>query len=180
VATPPTFTSGTSASTEATTSAGASFAGIYTPTAVDYTGASLSSSIQTFLVSTGAQIQLSGTSAYIFPRGSTLIRNSVTNSAGLTAQQTVNITVVDTIKPEVTVDATPIVVTQAPNGTLQTISWPANKVSVVLEGRRGFVLDLFAREWFRRDSCLGPYILSLNTAKHSPLTSRSARPPTSG
>ena len=114
VATAPTFTSPTSASAEATTPAGAIVAGIYTPTAIDYTGASLTSSIQTFLVSSGAPIQLS---VYVFPLGSTLIRNSVTNSAGLTAEQTVNITVVDTTSPNVTV-AAPAVLTIAQTGTV--------------------------------------------------------------
>jgi hypothetical protein len=113
---------------------GATAAGFYAPTATDYTGASLSSSIQTFLVSTGAQIQLSGASAYTFPLGVTQIRNSVTNSAGLTAQQNVAITVVDTTRPVISVNTTPIVVTQAPNGAPQSVSWPANKV-----GRRGVV-----------------------------------------
>jgi hypothetical protein len=116
---------------EASTSSpypGASLAGLYAPRASDPVDGDLTASLQTFLVSNSQQISLSGASAYIFPLGSTQIKNAVTNSAGLTTEELVTIVVVDTTKPVVSVDAAPIVVTQAPNAAPQTISWPANKV----------------------------------------------------
>ncbi|GBG00654.1 hypothetical protein Rsub_13383 [Raphidocelis subcapitata] len=86
---------------------GTSVAGLYTPSASDPIDGDLSASIKTFLVSNNQQIFLSGASAYIFPLGSTQIKNTVTNSLGVSSEELVTIVVVDTTKPVVTV-ATPL------------------------------------------------------------------------
>ncbi|GBF94287.1 hypothetical protein Rsub_06909 [Raphidocelis subcapitata] len=124
----PTFAPGPTSPFQATTSTpyvGTSVAGLYAPSASDPKDGDLSASIKTFLVSTNQQIFLSGASAYIFPLGSTQIKNTVTNSFGVTAEQLVTIVVVDTTKPVVTVTGeSEILVTQAaPPARLRTVNY---------------------------------------------------------
>ncbi|GBG00560.1 hypothetical protein Rsub_13350 [Raphidocelis subcapitata] len=96
---------------------GTSVAGLYTPSASDPVDGDLSASIETFLVSNDQQISLSGVDAYIFPLGSTQIKNTVTNSFGVSSEELVTIVVVDTTKPVVTctaTDAAPVAITYSP------------------------------------------------------------------
>ena len=76
-----------------------------TPRATDAIDGDLSSQIQTFLADGYVQITLSGPGAYTFPLGSTAIINSVTNSFGVTADESVTIVVRDTTPPVVAVAA---------------------------------------------------------------------------
>ena len=75
--------------------------GAYVPIAIDPIDGDISQAIETYLVpvdgssdtSTGTPIILSGPDAYVFPVGSTLINNTVTNSNGVTASEVVAIEV---------------------------------------------------------------------------------------
>jgi hypothetical protein len=129
---PPTFGPGPSGPFEATTSSpyiGTTVAGKYTPTATDLaTGADLSASIKTFLVSNNQQIALSGAGAYIFPLGSTQIKNAVTSSSGVSAEQVVTITVVDTTQPTITVKGN-IQLTNPSPAPRRTVKYPSDQVS---------------------------------------------------
>ena len=108
---------------------GTSVAGFYTPSASDPVDGDLSASIETFLVSNDQQISLSGVDAYIFPLGSTQIKNTVTNSFGVSSEEFVTIVVVDTTKPVVTVAAPlQILVTQPRSAPPKTVNY-ADKVS---------------------------------------------------
>ena len=78
---------------------GANLDGLYAPSASDPIDGDLSASIETFLVSNDQQIFLSGVEAYIFPLGSTQIKNTVTNSLGVSSEELVTIVVVDTTPP---------------------------------------------------------------------------------
>ncbi|GBF91631.1 hypothetical protein Rsub_04371 [Raphidocelis subcapitata] len=103
---------------------GANLSGLYTPSASDPVDGDLSASIETFLVSNDEQISLSGVDAYIFPLGSTQIKNTVTNSFGVSSEEFVTIVVVGTTKPVVTV-ATPlqILVTQPRSAPPKTVNY---------------------------------------------------------
>ncbi|GBF94290.1 hypothetical protein Rsub_06912 [Raphidocelis subcapitata] len=94
---------------------GADLTGMYAPSASDPVDGDLSASIKTFLVEGGKEISLSGASAYIFPLGSTKIKNTVTNSRGVSAEETVTIEVADTTKPVVTV-ADPAIIVDTQTG----------------------------------------------------------------
>jgi hypothetical protein len=63
--------------------------------------------------------------------GTTQIRNSVTNSAGATAQQVVSITVVDTTKPVLTPVGS-ITITNPPQN--KQVTWPSTQVSESCRG----------------------------------------------
>ncbi|GBG00167.1 hypothetical protein Rsub_12924 [Raphidocelis subcapitata] len=108
---------------EATTNTpylGASAAGKYAPYAFDVVDGHLSASIKTFLVNGGQQISLSGANAYIFPLGSTEIKNTATNSRGATAEELVTIVVADTTKPRITVaEPMNVIVTSPASSTNQ-------------------------------------------------------------
>jgi hypothetical protein len=108
-------------------------AGKYTPTATDPSNLALGP-ISTVLVSNNATITLS---TYNFPVGTTQIRHTVTNSAGASAQQTVDITVVDTTKPVLTPVGN---VTLTPTGkpaTSRQVTWPISQVSKSCRGCQG-------------------------------------------
>jgi hypothetical protein len=121
----PTFGPGPSGPFEATVNKpylGTSVAGKYAPTASDPVDGDLSAAIKTYLVSNNTLISLSGSKAYIFPVGSTQIRNTVTNSRGVSAEQTVTIVVVGP-KPLLEVKDTSITVTQPANENLKTVRY---------------------------------------------------------
>jgi hypothetical protein len=115
---------------------GANLTRLYVPRAVDPIDGDLSASIKTFLVSNNQQITLSGLSAYIFPLGSTQIKNAVTNSAGLTTEELVTIVVVDTTKPVLTVKPLLVVVNPWP-APERRIRYPGNQVSGTRAGDGG-------------------------------------------
>jgi hypothetical protein len=113
---------------EATTTTGTSVAGKYAPKASDPVDGDLSASVQTYLAATNQLISLSGPNAYIFPVGSTQIKNTVTNSFGVGAEELVTIVVVAAPQPAapqpvLTVPTTPIIVTQPDKAPAKTIHY---------------------------------------------------------
>jgi hypothetical protein len=120
---------------EATTNTpylGTSVAGQYAPAASDPVDGDLSAAVKTYLVSTNTLISLSGPNAYIFPVGSTQIRNTVTNSFGESAEEFVTIVVVAP-SPVVTVSTKNVVVTQPDKAPAKTIRY-ADAVSCCSAG----------------------------------------------
>ena len=111
---PPTLGPGPAGPFEATTATpdlGTTLGGKYAPTASDPQDGDLSGSVKTYLTATNELITLA---TYVFPRGQTNITHVVTNTFGLTAQQTVTIKVRDTTPPAVTVAAPAEVVVTGP------------------------------------------------------------------
>jgi hypothetical protein len=128
-------------------------AGNYTPAASDAVDGDLSASVKTFLVPDGTQIELSGANAHLFPLGLTHIKNTATNSFGVTTEQAVDITVVDTTAPVVTVAAPASIVTQA-EGVDPVVVDYADKVSICGKLVTGFSAQparvlLFGEAWLR-------------------------------
>jgi hypothetical protein len=109
--------------TTATPYLGTTLAGKYAPAATDAIDGNLSANVTTFLAATNAPIALA---TYVFPLGSTTVKNVVANSRGVTAEQTVTVTVVDTTQPALTVGNNVQVVQPQP-APLKTIQY-ANRV----------------------------------------------------
>jgi hypothetical protein len=109
----------------------------YTPRATDPVDGDLSAQIETFLENGYVPITLSGPGAYVFPLGATTIINSVTNSFGVSADETVTIVIRDTTAPVVAVAAPADVAVSPGSGAIDY----ANKVG--LTQTLGGVTDVF-------------------------------------
>jgi hypothetical protein len=117
---------------------GTSVAGKYARTATDPVQGDISGAIQTYLAATNAPIALA---TYVFPLGTTNITNAVTNSRGLTAQQTVAITAVDTTRPALSV-GNDVLVVQPHLAPLKTVQYPNRVRAHRLRGTKGEVRSL--------------------------------------
>ena len=94
---------------------GTALAGNYAPNATDAIDGDLSANVTTFLAATNEPIDLA---TYVFPLGATAIKNVVTNSFGLTAEQTVTIVVRDTAAPTVAVTGASDIAVAAGSGPI--------------------------------------------------------------